>query len=200
MWAAGEKGEKAKACSSGPAEPLASPRGREVMGHGWYQGSLVPRLPASAVPGARGSPAWVCRITWGTGSQAVSWAPALRIWWRRSWGEVQGLVFPMNLLYSRHPSDSGALLFELHLGSTSLGFSLKAGSPCAYLEEVLTVRGSIHLPRSPGSRVSLKAGASHWSGPLWVLGWGPGPLLKGQLRAHTFFPERSQTPGWSWSF
>ena len=109
-------------------------------------------------------------------------------------------MFPMNLLYSRHPSDSGALLFELHLGSTSLGFSLKAGSPCAYLEEVLTVRGSIHLPRSPGSRVSLKAGASHWSGPLWVLGWGPGPLLKGQLRGHTFFPERSQTPGWSWSF
>ena len=55
-------------------------------------------------------------------------------------GEVQGFTFSMNVLYSRHPGDSGALCFELHLGSTSLGFSLKAGSPCAYLEEVLIVK------------------------------------------------------------
>lgn len=55
-------------------------------------------------------------------------------------GEVQGFTFSVNLLYSRHPGDSGALLFELHLGSTSLGFSLKPGSPCANLEDVLTVK------------------------------------------------------------
>ena len=55
-------------------------------------------------------------------------------------GEVQGFAFSVNLLYSRHPGDSGALLFELHLGSTSLGFSLKPGSPCANLKEALTVK------------------------------------------------------------
>lgn len=37
-------------------------------------------------------------------------------------GEVRGLGVSMNLLL-HHPGDSGALLFELHLRSTSLGFS-----------------------------------------------------------------------------